>query len=165
MMGSGTTRDVVAWLNDRRPSSERIEFWGTDLSEGFDLRTDPLPRGLHMLWVHPPYWNMIRYSEDSRDLSTLDSYRDFWEALHCCLRRCSQALARNGRLAVLVGDVRRRGIYVPIIRDVLLVERDLGLLKSIIIKAQHNCWSDRKDYGRMEEPRIAHEFCAIFKRS
>jgi hypothetical protein len=39
---------------------------------------------------------------------------------------------------VLVGDVRRRGTYTPIMRDVLNMEAHLGVLRSIIIKAQHH---------------------------
>jgi len=37
-------------------------------------------------------------------------------------------------------------------------------LRSVIIKAQHNCQSDPKVYARMEDPPIRHEYCTVFKK-
>ena len=162
MMGSGTTRDVVTGLNSTRRYN--IHYWGADLRTGFDLLTDPLPGPFDFIWVHPPYWNIIRYSEDNpSDLSNCSKYEEYHHNLRLCLRRCCDALTQNGRLAVLVGDIRRRGFYIPIVRDVLAMEGELGQIRSIIIKAQHNCSSNAKTYGRMEDVPIQHEYCVIFK--
>ena len=68
----------------------------------------------------------------------------------------------RGRLAVLIGDVRRSGQYTPIIRDILNFPH--GQIRSIIIKVQHNCTSDRKAYGKLEDPPIKHEYCVVFKK-
>jgi len=40
-----------------------------------------------------------------------------------------------------------------------------GELRSIIIKVQHNCTSDRKAYGKMEDVPIKHEYCVVFKKT
>ena len=163
MMGSGTTKDVIAGLN--RTGHHRIHYWGSDLRTGFDLSTDLLPGPFDFVWLHPPYWNIIPYSDhDPRDLSTCTSYTAFRDALRCCLGRCYDALLPNGRLVVLVGDVRKKGEYIPIVRDVLALEGELGRLRSIIIKAQHNCSSAAKRYGRLEDVPIQHEYCVIFKK-
>lgn len=162
MMGSGTTRDVVQGLNQFLP--EPIHYWGSDLKHGFNLATTDLPESFDFVWVHPPYWNIIRYSQDPGDLSTLETYEEFRSVLATCLRRCSSALVPGGRLAVLIGDVRRRGKYTPIVRDVLRLERDLGELRSVIIKAQHHCRSDSVGYASMEDVPIQHEYCVVFKR-
>jgi len=162
MEGSGTTRDVVKWWNAR--CHEQIRYWGGDLRSGFNLVTQDLPGQFDLVWIHPPYWNIIPYSDDVADLSTIPSYAMFREALRICLSRCHAALAPNGRLAILIGDVRRNGVYVPIVRDILNLEGRIGQLRSIIIKAQHNCRSDSVRYTRMEDPRIQHEYCVIFKR-
>lgn len=79
-------------------------------------------------------------------------------------RRCYSALTPGGRLAVLVGDVRRRGSYKPIVRDVMNMESELGQLRSVIIKAQHDCRSDRIRYAHMEDVPIQHEYCVVFRR-
>jgi len=74
-----------------------------------------------------------------------------------------KALEDGGRLAVLVGDVRRRGTYTPIVKDVLNFPH--GEIRSVIIKVQHNCTSDRKRYGKMEDVPIRHEYCVVFKKT
>ena len=40
-----------------------------------------------------------------------------------------------------------------------------GEVRSIIIKVQHNCTSDRRTYGKLEDPPIKHEYCIIFKKT
>ena len=40
-----------------------------------------------------------------------------------------------------------------------------GEIRSIIIKVQHHCTSDRKTYGRMEDVPIRHEYCIVFKKT
>jgi hypothetical protein len=162
MMGSGTTRDVVEGLN--RVTDAGIHYWGGDLSTGFNLVRENLPGSFDFVWIHPPYWTMIRYGDHPDDLSTATEYHDYSRKLWVCLRRCHEALVPGGRLAVLVGDVRRAGVYTPIVRDVLNMEDDIGQLRSVVIKTQHNCVSDGKVYGRMEDPPIQHEYCLVFKK-
>ena len=160
MMGSGTTRDVVAGLN--RYKRAGIAYWGGDLRDGFDLTRQDLPGRFDFCWIHPPYFNIVRYGSGSSDLSACEDYERFREMLMVCLQRCYDALDDGGRMAVLIGDVRRRGRYTAIIKDVLSFPR--GELRSIIIKVQHNCTSDRKAYGKLEDPPIKHEYCVVFKK-
>lgn len=161
MLGSGTTRDVVLGLN--RHLDAPIEYWGSDLHSGFDLQHDSLPGSYDLVWVHPPYWNIVEYGNGVGDLSAVLDYAEFLGRLNVCLRRAADALKPNGRLAVLIADVRRRGTYYPLGRHVMSLDGSLGELRSVIIKAQHNCRSDWKTY-RLEDPRIRHEYCVVFKR-
>jgi len=71
--------------------------------------------------------------------------------------------AVGGRLVVLFGDVRQSGRYTPIVRDVL--NFPYGENRSVIIKVQHNCTSDGKRYGKMEDVAIRHEYCVVFKKT
>jgi hypothetical protein len=161
MQGSGTSRDVVEGLNKCKKTG--ISYWGGDLREGFDLTMQDLPGKFDFVWIHPPYWNIIRYSnKNPNDLSNCDSYEEFRRLLMVCLKRCYEALELGGRLAILIGDVRRSGKYTPIVKDVLNLP--IGEIRSIIIKLQHNCTSDRKMYGKMEDVPIKHEYCVIFKK-
>ena len=161
MEGSGTSRDVVEGLN--RYKGRGISYWGGDLRTGFDLTRQELPGPFDFVWIHPPYWNMVRYSDNgTSDLSNCESYERFRELLMVCLQRCYEALQVGGRLAVLIGDVRRSGRYTPIVKDVLNFPH--GEVRSIIIKVQHHCMSDRKSYGKMEDVPIRHEYCVVFKK-
>jgi hypothetical protein len=162
MQGSGTSRDVVFGLN--RYKRLGISYWGGDLRSGFDLTRQDLPGRFDFVWIHPPYWNIVRYSDNgTSDLSNCESYERFREMLMVCLRRCYDALEVGGRLAVLIGDVRRAGKYTPIVKDVL--NFPYGEIRSVIIKVQHNCTSDRTTYGKLEDVPIRHEYCVVFKKS
>jgi hypothetical protein len=161
MEGSGTSRDVVAGLN--RYKRLGTNYWGGDLCSGFDLTRHELPGRFDFVWIHPPYWNIVQYQSGPNDLSYCESYERFRELLMVCLRRCYEALELGGRLAVLIGDVRRAGRYTPIIKD--LLNFPYGQIRSVIIKVQHNCTSDRRNYGRMEDVPIRHEYCVVFKKS
>jgi hypothetical protein len=160
MEGSGTSRDVVTGLNRYKHSG--IRYWGGDLRQGFDLTRQDLPGKFDFVWIHPPYWNMVRYESGASDLSSCASYARFQELLQVCLRRCYDALEVGGRLAVLIGDLRRAGKYTAIVKEVL--NFPLGELRSVIVKVQHNCMSDRKQYGRMEDVPVRHEYCVVFKK-
>lgn len=163
MMGSGTTRDVVRDLVAAGWTD--LHFTGADLRTGSDIFAKWHAEPFDFVWVHPPYWDIIRYSQDPDDLSNCDSWDEFRVSLSLSLQRCHEWLAPGGRLAVLVGDVRKRGRYYPIIREVLNLDGKVGELRSVIVKLQHNCQSDAKTYSRMEDVRIAHEYCAVFKRA
>ena len=161
MEGSGTCRDVIKGLNQYKRVN--ISYWGGDLKNGFDLSTETLPGRYDFVWLHPPYWNIIRYSTNSSgDLSLCDDYNEFCKMLTACLKKCYDALEDGGRLAVLIGDVRRKGSYYPLIKE--LLNLPFGQLRSIIIKVQHNCNSDRKSYGKLEDVPIKHEYCVVFKK-
>ena len=160
MVGSGTTRDVVAGLNRYKRSG--ISFWGGDLRDGFDLTRQDLPGSFDFVWIHPPYWNIVQYESGPGDLSACEDYETFRTLLMDCLTRCYKALTPGGRLAVLIGDARRAGRYTAIIKDVLTFPH--GEIRSIIIKVQHNCVSDRRVYGKLEDPPIKHEYCVVFRK-
>lgn len=160
MAGSGTTHDVLRGL--ARHGMYKGRYWSGDLKRGFDLASQPLPGTYDMVWVHPPYWNIIRYSDHPADLSTIVDFEEFIDSLGTCLRRCSEALNPRGRLAVLIGDVRRRGRYYCLAHHIMQMAPRLGELSSVIIKAQHNCSSDKKRYSSMTHVPIKHEYCLLF---
>ena len=160
MEGSGTVRDVVQGLN--RYKKKGIHYWGGDLRNGFDLTRQDIPGKHDLVWIHPPYWNIVRYNSGENDLSSCSDYKEFHKLLMQCLHKCYEALLPGGRLAVLIGDVRRQGSYTAIIKDILDFPK--GQIRSIIIKVQHNCVSDRRNYGKLIDPPIKHEYCVVFQK-
>ena len=123
--------------------------------------------GSTIFW-HPPYADIIKYSgnmwgkPDPRDLSQipLSEYPRFIEKLNRIQFRLYQSLTKGGRIAILVGDVKKNGRLYSIQRDIDW----LGQPEQVIIKAQHNCFSDRKGYGGKFIP-IVHEYLLIFKKT
>ncbi len=75
MQGSGTSRDVVDGLNKYKKTG--ISYWSGDLREGFDLSKQDLPGKFDFVWIHPPYWNIIKYGNHEDSLSSAHDYDDY----------------------------------------------------------------------------------------
>jgi len=162
--GSGTARDVVSGIN--KYLRQDIYYEGRDLKNGWDILTDPLPgRKFDLVWYHPPYWDIIRYSDNPKDLSTCTTLVDFEFRLNQSVEKLFHTVKPDGILAILIGDKRKEGNYYALFRT-LLLNRNIGQLKAIIIKVQHNCRSDRAFY-RSSNPfliPIKHEYCLVFQK-
>ena len=162
--GSGTVRDVVSGIN--KYLRQDIYYEGRDLKNGWDILTDPLPgRQFDLVWYHPPYWDIIHYSDNPKDLSTCTTLVDFEFRLNQSVEKLFHTVKPDGILAILIGDKRKEGNYYALFRT-LLLNRNIGQLKAIIIKVQHNCRSDRAFY-RSSNPfliPIKHEYCLVFQK-
>jgi len=167
MEGSGTSRQVC---RDRG-----VPYRGLDLREGFDLAAMPLrerlPGPADLVFLHPPYWDLVRYSggewgdaPDERDLSRVPTYAAYLALLERCVENCLDALAPDGRLALLLGDIRRLGRYYSPQAAVISWYR--VLLDGVWIKVQHHCRSDAVTYEREERlVRIAHEYLLLLRKA
>ena len=157
-------RDVVHGINLHRQKD--IHYEGRDLTQGWDILTSPLPeKQFDMVWYHPPYWDIIRYSDDPKDLSNCDTMEEFEQKLNLSVERLMGALKPGGIMAILIGDKRKHGVYYPLMRT-LLMNQKIGELKAIIIKIQHHCQSDKKEYGARNPfliP-IKHEYCLVYQK-
>lgn len=143
-----------------------------DLNEqfgSFNILKDPLPRGADFIFSHPPYWNIIKYSGKNNvwgitphkdDLSHIENYNIFIQTLNFVNEKIYTSLAPNGRHAILIGDVRRRGKYYSIIKDM----KWYGQLEAHLIKVQHNTIGLRKKYSNYNFIPIAHEHLLIFRK-
>jgi hypothetical protein len=162
--GGGTVRDVVAGINQYLKKD--IKYEGRDLRQGWDILTGQLPEKQYdLVWYHPPYWDIIRYSENPKDLSNAPTIGEFESTLNRSIERLYQTVRPGGVMAVLIGDKRKFGQYYPLFRT-LLVNDKIGQLKAIIIKIQHNCRSDQRTYEQSNPfliP-IKHEYCLIFQK-
>jgi len=162
--GSGTIRDVVQGINLHK--QKNIQYEGRDLTQGWDILTSPLPeKQFDMVWYHPPYWDMIRYSNDPKDVSNCTTIEEFEGKLNRSIERLLGALKPGGIMVILIGDKRKHGVYYPLLRT-LLMNPNVGELKAIIIKIQHHCQSDNKEYGARNPfliP-IKHEYCLVYQK-
>ena len=154
MCGSNTTGDVCRQLG--------LPYLGLDLATGFDLLTSPIPGQFDFIFWHPPYWNMIRYSENPADFSNAPTYEDWLEGMRRGFRRLWNALMPRGHLALQVGDLRRKGKYYFLAADCYRV---LGEpVKSVVIKEQHNMRSDATPYSGAAFIPIIHEYVLIYQK-
>jgi hypothetical protein len=156
--GSGTGEHVCKDLG----ISNSIHL---DLNMGWNALKDEIPFANDFTFSHPAYWDIISYNEVNKrnhpdDLSNNMSYEEFISKLDKVNSKIYQALVNGGRHAFLVGDVRKKGKYYSIIKDMAWI----GDLEIHLIKSQHNTVSGRKTYNGTFIP-IAHEHLLIFKKN
>ena len=123
---------------------------------------------IDLICTHPPYSNIIKYSEDlDGDLSLLD-VADFVKEMKKVADECYRILRNNKYCAILIGDIRRNRHIVPLGFKVMQQFLDAGfILKEIVIKHQHNCKSSKFWYSRSIKYNfllIAHEYLFIFRK-
>ena len=161
MTGSGTCRDVCWELG--------LPCTSFDLRSGFDA-ADPasyaaLTRAYDFIWLHPPYWRMIRYNDDPRCLSNAPTLEAFLDQMEQLIRNCRDVLAPEGKLAILMGSFSDRGRYLPL--SSLTLERAIaaGMWPACteIIRLQHGNTSSRKRYASRFIPGL-HDVCLILER-
>ncbi len=154
MEGGGTSREVCADMG--------ITYAGFDLHSGTDSLRDEIGSEYDLIFWHPPYHDMKTYSEDTRDLSRAGSLAMFQQQLRIGYQRFFECLSPGGRLVILMGDLRRRGVYEPLTIDVARLDR--AHIEGIIIKIQHNTSSGKTNYTGSFVP-ILHETLTVFRRS
>ena len=124
---------------------------------------------IDLICTHPPYLNIIRYSEDNpNDLSRIGGVKSYINEIKQIAEECFRVLKPNKHLAILIGDTRRRKHYVPLSVFVLKTFLDVGfLLKEDIIKHQWNCQSTprwRKQSLKYNFHMIMHEHLYVFRK-
>lgn len=170
MVGSGTTEQVV------REAGLRGDF--ADLNRGYDMLSMDIPNRAENLFFHPPYHDIIVYSNKmynaksvenatglsaetilADDLSRCKSWEDFIGKLNACMMKQFAALEKGGRMFTLMGDVKRHGVLYSMLLDIAKP----GTLEQVIIKTQHNTWSERQSYSGRFVP-IVHEYLLVTRK-
>ena len=167
MCGSGTTKAAA----DKCGIQSRLY----DLHSGFDIMNSEIKERPEFIFWHPPYWDIIKYSDvmykasdvqnrygyDPRklDLSRIPNWEQFVEAMNYAMMKQFTSLEKGGRMAVLMGDIKKKGKLYSMLAEIIKP----GTLENIIIKAQHNCFSDNTQYSGNFIP-ILHEYVMIVRK-
>lgn len=156
--GSGTSGDVCREMG--------IEYTGLDLNQGFDFTFDyvlsNIKRPADIVFSHPPYSDMIKYSDNIRDTSRCFSIEEFLEKSQMMLLNQREATRENGFYMTLIGDQKANGVCRSYQADFIGMMPKKELV-NICIKTQHNCMSDSVNYSGSFIP-IVHEYLIIWKR-
>ena len=85
--------------------------------------------------LHPPYADIIKFSDQPEDLSNCQSLKEFLAKFSQVSRNVIGILDKNRYLAVVIGDKYTKGQWIPLGFYCMNELQKLGLtLKSIIIK-------------------------------
>jgi DNA modification methylase len=181
--GSGTTLVEAKLLNrnavgvDINPQSvstseKNIQFESNSVSKIFVREGDATnldflkDEKIDLICTHPPYADIIRYSESIKgDISHLKT-EEFLEAMEKVAKEAFRVL-KNGKIcAVMIGDIRKNGNVVPLGFRTMETFLNAGFQsKEIIIKEQHNCkstsyWENRNNKFLL----LAHEYIFVFQK-
>lgn len=171
--GGGTGSDVCRDM--------KIPYVGADLNPN-PMRSNILPvdaifdevpdefRNKDMLFMHPPYGAEINipyagsmYKDQTGELSKLDlgqmPWNDFMKTLNAVIMKYYAAMAPGSKMAVLMGDVRRNGVYYSMFNDIVMP----GNVLQTYVKIQNNCHSDGKMYSNRFTP-IQHEMLYVIEK-
>lgn len=69
---------------------------------------------VQLVILHPPYHNIIRFSEDSRDLSNYPNVQDFLDAVSSVVIKSREVLDEGRYLALVMGDKYENGTWIPL---------------------------------------------------
>lgn len=185
-VGGGTTLVEAKLLNrniigidvndvalNRCKEKINFEHEGADgevfLRKGDARNLDFIPENsIDLICTHPPYANIIEYSEDiEEDLSRL-KIKDFLEEMKKVASESYRVLKKDKFCAVLIGDTRQKGHMIPLSFYVMQIFEEAGFkMKEMIIKEQHNCKATgfwKTNSIKYNFLLIAHEHLFIFRK-
>lgn len=92
-------------------------------------------KGVQFIIYHPPYWDIIKFSEDENDLSNSNSLEDFIDNFRRVVRNTSSILEKGRNCAVVIGDKYANSQLVPLGFYCMQAMQQEGLtLKATIVK-------------------------------
>lgn len=123
---------------------------------------------IDFICTHPPYANIIEYSEDIPEDLSHCKVPEFLQEMEQVATECHRVLKKDKFCAILMGDTRQKGHMIPLSFSVMEIFQKQGFrLKELIIKEQHNCRAT--GYWKTSSIKynfllIAHEYLLVFRK-
>jgi len=92
-------------------------------------------KSFQLLIMHPPYFDIIKFSDNPLDLSNSASVKDFLERMRIITQKASEYLEKGRYFALVIGDKYHKGEWIPL--GFLTMQEILKtgfMLKSVIVK-------------------------------
>lgn len=133
--------DVVNEASIRIESEKRedikVKFFAGD-SRDFEIDKVLKEVGIkkvHFVIFHPPYWDIIKFSNDTKDLSNTKSLEEFLASFGKVIDNSTQYLEKSRYCACVIGDKYANSQVVPLGFHCMNLFLEKGfLLKAILIK-------------------------------
>jgi len=126
-----------------------------------------------MIIMHPPYHDIIKFSEDKEDLSNAKNLKKFLDMFGKIVENVTPLLENNRYLVLVIGDKYSKGEWIPLGHLTMLEVLKRGYtLKSTIVKNiektfgkrnQEDLWRYRALVGGFYI--FKHEYVFIFKKT
>ena len=139
-----------------------------DILQGDARKLKLEDESVDLICTHPPYSDIIHYSEDiDGDLSLLP-IKPFLMEMGKVAEESFRVLKNDRCCAILMGDTRKKGMVQPLAFEVMRIFELVGFkIKEIIIKEQHNCKATgfwKTNSVKHNFLLLAHEYLFIFKK-
>jgi hypothetical protein len=91
---------------EKNPNEIRCEIITGDSTQiDFSKQLEKLKvKSVQFALVHPPYWDIIKFSKKNNDLSNARSLEEFVGSFGIVIRNCASILDKRRYLAVVIGD-------------------------------------------------------------
>ncbi|HOJ19346.1 MAG TPA: DNA methyltransferase [Ignavibacteriaceae bacterium] len=129
-------------------------------------------KSVQFIIMHPPYWDIIKFSDNPKDLSNFKNIKDFLEAMGKIIEKTYSILDKNRYCALVIGDKYSGGEWIPLAFYTMQEFLKRGYkLKSTIIKNfeetkgkmnQKELWRYRALVGGFYI--FKHEYIFLFKK-
>ncbi|MBV1820815.1 TRM11 family SAM-dependent methyltransferase [Clostridium cochlearium] len=179
--GSGTTLIEASLLNRRAigcdineraintsnnrlnsVNKENIILLNRDARNLYDIKDN----SIDLICTHPPYANIIKYSNNIKNDLSLLNILEFYKSMEKVANECYRVLKDKKYCAILMGDTRKNGCIIPLGFNIMNIFMNSGFkIKEIIIKKQNNCKSTeywKKICIEKNFYLIAHEYLFVF---
>ena len=134
-----------------------------------DARALPInDNSADLICAHPPYADIIHYSENIEGDLSLLHIKDFLFEMGKVADEFYRVLKKDKFCAILMGDMRKKGMVQPLAFETMRIFELSGFkTKEIIIKEQHNCKAT--GYWKTNSIKynfllLAHEYLFVFKK-
>lgn len=153
----------------RQKCDFQFDTTATSVIDIADARKLPLEdNSMDLICAHPPYADIIHYSENIEGDLSLLSIKDFLFEMGKVAEEFRRVLKKGKFCAILMGDMRKKGMVQPLAFETMRVFELAGFkTKEIIIKEQHNCKATgywKTNSIKFNFLLLAHEYLFVFKK-
>lgn len=160
---------VESEINENRVITKVVTGDSTEIDYS-SILSDAGIKSVQLILMHPPYFDIIKFSANVKDLSNSVSVDDFISRLERVVKKCYDILDKGRYLAIVIGDKYEDGHLVPLgFYTMQMIMKSGFSLKSIIVKnfdetkgkrAQKELWRYRALIG--EYYIFKHEYVFLF---
>jgi DNA modification methylase len=120
--------------NDFNVRTEVINGDSTELNFKEELEKRGV-KSVQFITLHPPYWDIIKFSDNEKDLSNTKSIDEFLNSFGKVIENTYDILDEGRYLSVVIGDKYSKGEWIPLGFQLMNEVLKRGYtLKSIVIK-------------------------------
>ncbi len=181
-IGTDINSELVNYVNSKMESTTSIKFFNnycdnTDTENFKRIVSHNLDQlnseKVDLLLAHPPYWNIIKFTNDPNDLSNINDMNEFIDRFIVSMSNGLLFLKKGGYFVVVAGDIYRNSEVIPLgFYLMYAIKKHFKCkMKGIIVKniegnrgkiGTNNIWKYRalkSDYYLFK-----HEYIFVFKK-